>query len=69
MNGILNFLKPPGMTSHDAVAVVRRVYGPRKWDTPALWILRLPVFFLSVWDKPRGLWKCFRKTARFTVLN
>lgn len=30
MNGILNFLKPPGMTSHDAVAVVRRVLWTKK---------------------------------------
>jgi tRNA pseudouridine55 synthase len=25
MDGVLNFLKPPGMTSHDAVAFVRRI--------------------------------------------
>lgn len=30
MNGIINFLKPPGMTSHDAVAVVRRVFRTKK---------------------------------------
>lgn len=30
MNGIVNFLKPPGMTSHDAVAVVRRVFWTKK---------------------------------------
>lgn len=30
MNGIINFLKPPGMTSHDAVAVVRRVLWTKK---------------------------------------
>lgn len=29
-DGILNLLKPPGMTSHDAVAFVRRVFGLRR---------------------------------------
>ncbi|SDF06397.1 tRNA pseudouridine(55) synthase TruB [Sporolituus thermophilus] len=28
--GILNILKPPGMTSHDAVAFVRRLYGVKR---------------------------------------
>lgn len=30
MNGILNILKPPGMTSFDVVAVLRRILGIRK---------------------------------------
>lgn len=30
MNGIINFLKPPGMTSHDAVNFVRRISGVKK---------------------------------------
>lgn len=30
MNGVLNLLKPPGMTSHDAVALVRRVAGMKR---------------------------------------
>ena len=30
MNGIINLLKPPGMTSFDAVAFLRRVTGERK---------------------------------------
>jgi len=30
MDGILNLLKPPGMTSHDVVSVVRRVLGIKK---------------------------------------
>ena len=30
MDGILNFLKPPGMTSHDAVAWLRRLTGERR---------------------------------------
>lgn len=29
-NGFLNVLKPPGMTSHDVVSFVRRVYGQKK---------------------------------------
>ncbi len=29
-HGVLNFLKPPGMTSHDAVAFVRRVLGEKR---------------------------------------
>ncbi|HVF11446.1 MAG TPA: hypothetical protein VNA16_11615, partial [Abditibacteriaceae bacterium] len=30
MHGVLNLLKPPGMTSHDAVAFVRRVAGLKR---------------------------------------
>lgn len=30
MDGILNLLKPPGMTSHDVVSVVRRALGIKK---------------------------------------
>ena len=30
MNGILNILKPPGMTSHDMVSAVRRLTGVRR---------------------------------------
>lgn len=30
MDGVLNLLKPPGMTSHDVVAYVRRMLGVRK---------------------------------------
>lgn len=30
MNGIINVLKPAGMTSHDVVSLVRRVYGIKK---------------------------------------
>lgn len=30
MLGVINLLKPPGMTSHDAVAVIRRLLGVRR---------------------------------------
>ncbi len=30
MHGVLNLIKPPGMTSHDAVAFVRRTLGERR---------------------------------------
>ncbi|TCL40105.1 tRNA pseudouridine55 synthase [Anaerospora hongkongensis] len=30
MNGIINVLKPPGMTSHDAVAYIRRTFAMKK---------------------------------------
>lgn len=30
VDGVLNLIKPPGMTSHDAVAAVRRALGVRK---------------------------------------
>ncbi|WP_027363800.1 tRNA pseudouridine(55) synthase TruB [Desulfotruncus alcoholivorax] len=30
MNGILNVLKPPGMTSHDVVSFIRRLTGQKK---------------------------------------
>ena len=29
-DGIVNVLKPPGMTSHDVVSRIRRVYGVKK---------------------------------------
>ena len=29
-SGIVNVLKPPGLTSHDAVARIRRIYGEKK---------------------------------------
>lgn len=30
MNGVLNVLKPPGMTSHDVIDYIRRVFGIKK---------------------------------------
>lgn len=30
MQGVINLLKPPGMTSHDAVAAIRRLLGTRR---------------------------------------
>jgi tRNA pseudouridine55 synthase len=30
MNGILNILKPPGMTSHDVVALLRKLWGIKR---------------------------------------
>ena len=30
MDGVINFLKPPGMTSHDCVAIIRRMLGTKK---------------------------------------
>ena len=30
VNGVINILKPPGMTSHDLVGYVRRLSGQRK---------------------------------------
>ena len=37
MNGFLNLLKPPGMTSHDVVDVVRRVARVRAvWHSGTL---------------------------------
>lgn len=30
MNGILNILKPPGMTSHDVVSYIRKITGQKK---------------------------------------
>ncbi|HHX75286.1 MAG TPA: tRNA pseudouridine(55) synthase TruB [Firmicutes bacterium] len=30
MNGVLNILKPPGMTSHDVVSVIRRLAGTKR---------------------------------------
>ncbi|MBU2701962.1 tRNA pseudouridine55 synthase [Sporomusaceae bacterium BoRhaA] len=30
ISGLINFLKPPGMTSHDVVSFIRRTYGLKK---------------------------------------
>ena len=30
MQGIINVLKPAGMTSHDVIYVLRKIYGIRK---------------------------------------
>lgn len=30
MNGLINILKPPGLTSHDVVAVLRRLFGIKR---------------------------------------
>lgn len=30
MNGVINVMKPPGMTSHDVVAILRRITGIKK---------------------------------------
>ncbi|MDU4959857.1 MAG: tRNA pseudouridine(55) synthase TruB [Sporomusaceae bacterium] len=30
ISGVINLLKPPGMTSHDAVSFIRRVYGQKQ---------------------------------------
>lgn len=39
MDGFINLLKPPGMTSHDAVGYVRRQLGEKKLDMQVLLIL------------------------------
>jgi tRNA pseudouridine55 synthase len=48
MNGLLNLLKPPGMTSHDAVAVVRRLTGAKVGHTGTLDPLAAGVLILTV---------------------
>ena len=30
LDGVINLLKPPGMTSHDCVAIIRRMLGTKK---------------------------------------
>jgi tRNA pseudouridine55 synthase len=30
MNGLINVLKPPGLTSHDVVVVLRRMFGKKR---------------------------------------
>lgn len=30
MNGVINVLKPPGMTSHDVVSAIRKIYGLKR---------------------------------------
>ena len=30
INGFINVLKPPGMTSHDVVSLMRRIYRTKK---------------------------------------
>lgn len=48
MNGLLNLLKPPGMTSHDAVAVLRRLTGAKVGHTGTLDPLAAGVLVLTV---------------------
>lgn len=48
MNGLLNVLKPPGMTSHDVVDVVRRLTGAKVGHTGTLDPLAAGVLVLSV---------------------
>lgn len=38
MNGIINVLKPTGMTSHDVVSRIRRIISQKKLDMQALLI-------------------------------
>ena len=48
MNGLLNVLKPPGMTSHDVVATVRRLTGAKVGHTGTLDPLAAGVLVLTV---------------------
>lgn len=46
MDGIFNVLKPPGMTSHDVVAFLRRALHTKKSDVGELLTLMRQEFFL-----------------------
>ncbi len=48
MNGLLNVLKPPGMTSHDVVRVVRKLTGAKVGHTGTLDPLAAGVLVLTV---------------------
>ena len=49
MNGLINVLKPPGLTSHEVVeAVLRRMFDIKRIGHTEHWILVQRVFFLSV---------------------
>lgn len=34
IQGIINVLKPSGMSSHDIIGQVRRIYGMKRWVIP-----------------------------------
>lgn len=34
IHGIINVLKPTGMSSHDVIGCLRRIYGMKKWAMP-----------------------------------
>lgn len=48
MNGVINVLKPPGMTSHDVVSYLRRELGVKRIGHAGTLDPRLPAFCLSV---------------------
>ncbi len=47
--GILNLLKPPGMTSHDMVSRVRRKMGIKRVGHAGTWIRKLLAYFPFAW--------------------
>lgn len=68
-SGILNVLKPCGMTSHDVVGFLRRTLQTKKSDTAAHLILmpREYCLFLSV--RQQGCWNMQSKAVKITGLN
>lgn len=50
MDGVLNVLKPAGMTSFDVIACLRRIYGQKRLVTAEHWILWQQACFLYFWD-------------------
>ena len=55
MDGILPFLKPPGITSHDAVAICRRILKESALVIAVHWILWLMVYCLCFLVRLRAL--------------
>ena len=56
MDGIINVLKPPGMTSFDVVAYIRKRARQPKQDMPAHWTRQRRACFRYVSGRPQGSW-------------
>lgn len=66
-DGIINVLKPCGMTSHDVIGFLRRVLNTKKSGIPARWTLMLPGCCLFLQVRQRAFWNTLRRTAKVTA--
>ena len=52
MDGVLPFLKPPGITSHDAVGICRRILKEKRIGHSGTLDPMAYVYCLSFWVRP-----------------
>ena len=67
LDGILVVAKPPGPTSHDVVALVRRLAAPSGWGMAGRWTRSPRASCRSSSATGRGSWSTTRATARATA--